>query len=301
MPVGWSDLETFLAMARGGTLATAAEALRIDASTVQRRIGKLEEALRVKLFLRSPRGFALTQTGQDLYAHALAMEEQANAAFRKVRSRDEQAVGVVRVSTVDDLASVCLPPIVASFHESHPSITVELEVRERFVDLEKAEVDVALRIAVRPPDGEVVVKRVGGVAGALHASRGYLDARGTPVKPEDLRAHSTVRGVGVSTELPPERLLERYGDPSKVALRSRSFLARASAVRAGVGIGFVPSFLATDETLVRLSFASSELDPALVGLFLVVHTDMRKNARVRAFVEHAFAALVAERSTFEAR
>src|SRR4051812_30776220 len=59
-PVDWADLELFLAVALGGSLARAASTLRVDPSTVHRRIASLEEALRTRLFVRSPRGYALT-------------------------------------------------------------------------------------------------------------------------------------------------------------------------------------------------------------------------------------------------
>ena len=96
-----------------------------------------------------------------------------------------------------------------------------------------------------------------------------------------------------------ERILERYGNRAKVAFRASSFYARVGAIRAGVGVGFAPLFLAAgDKTLVRLHVPFPE---TLRGadLLLVVHVDMRKNARVRAFAEHVFAALVAQRSVFE--
>lgn len=298
-PFDWSDLEIFLAAARGGTLASAAESLRVDASTVHRRIGKLETAMRAGLFVRSPRGYALTEAGQDLYAHALAMEEQATAAFRKVAARDEQPIGAVRVATVDDLAVHILPPIVATFRETNPNVTVVVDVRQSFVDLTKREADVALRIGMKPQDGDVVVRRVLFADIGLFASRVYSKKHGKPKTPEDLHDHALVRAEEDHRHLPMERVLERYGNPAKVAYRSSSFYARVGAIRAGVGVGFVPLFMAAgDETLERLHLAFPEA-PRGADLFLVIHVDMRKNARVRAFVEHTFAALVAQRSLFE--
>lgn len=298
-PYEWSDLEIFLATARSGTLAAAALALRVDASTVHRRIAKLEAAMRAGLFVRSPRGYALTETGQDLYTHALAMEEQAAAAFRKVVARDEQPIGTVRVATVDDMAIRILPPIIATFREKHPNVTVLVDVQRTFVDLAKHEADVALRLGVTPPEGDLVVRRVAVASIGLFASRAYLKKHGRPRTPEDLADHAIVRAEEALSHIPMERVLERYGNPARIALRANSFYARVAAIRAGVGIGYAPLFLtAGDRSLVRLHLALPE--PARgADLFLLVHTDTRKNARVRAFVEHAFAALVAKRSLFE--
>src|SRR3954453_1448629 len=120
-PLDWANLELFLAVARGGSLASAASILRVDASTVHRRIASLEEALRTRLFVRSPRGYALTNAGHDLLPYATAMDEQAAAARRKLAGRDEALPGTVPPSATNDEAAI-LPPIVASFRAKHPGV-----------------------------------------------------------------------------------------------------------------------------------------------------------------------------------
>ncbi|HWB81585.1 MAG TPA: LysR substrate-binding domain-containing protein [Nannocystaceae bacterium] len=299
-PWEWSDLETFLATARAGTLAAAAVELGVDASTVQRRIGKLETTMRVRLFSRSQRGYALTEAGQDLHVHALAMEEQAVTAWRKVGARDEQPIGTVRVATVDDFAVLILPAIVASFRERHPNVTVLVDVRTSFVDLARHEADVAIRFGIkRMLAGDVVARRVCGVAVDLCASRAYVKKHGAPATPEALAEHALVRGDAAFADTPMERILERHGSARNVALRANSFFARVAAIRAGVGIGFAPSFITTgDKTLQRLDLAFPEPQPA-ADLLVLVHVDMRKNARVRAFVDHVSTQLLAQRALFE--
>lgn len=298
-PYDWADLEIFLATARGGTLAAAAGALRLDASTVQRRVGKLEAAMRVKLFDRSPRGYALTEAGQDLYAHALAMEEQAAGAWRKVVARDERPVGTVRVATVDDFAVHVLPPIAASFREKHPNVSVVVDVGESLVDLGRRQADVAIRFGLARPEGDVVVRRVMSANVALFASRAYLKRHGRPKTAEDLKDHALVRAEEGLAQASMERLLARFGDPSRIAFRANSFYVRLAAIRAGIGVGFAPLFLVSgDKTVERLPIAFPEA-PSQADLLLLIHADMRRNARVRAFVEHAYAALVAQRALFE--
>src|SRR3954465_5645494 len=124
--VDWADLELFLAVARGGSLAAAASTLRVDASTVHRRIASLEEALRTRLFARSPRGYALTNAGLELLPYATAMDEQAAAAQRKPAGRAEALTGTVRPSAIGDVAAI-LSPIVASFRAKHPGVTVVVD------------------------------------------------------------------------------------------------------------------------------------------------------------------------------
>jgi DNA-binding transcriptional LysR family regulator len=298
MRFDWSELETFLATARGGTLAAAGKALRVDAATVQRRMGKLEASAGAKLFHRSPRGYALTEAGQDLMVHAQAMEEHALSAWRKVLARDEQPIGVVRVATVDDVAVHVVPEIVASFRESHPNIMVSVDVRTSFHDLARNEADVAFRIMTRAPEGDLIARKLVKTDAAIYASRGYLKEHGRPKTPDDLRAHDIVCADPMYAMLPQEKVIARYADPARIAFRSRSFLAMFAAVQAGIGIGFAPIFYADrDRTVVRLFTFPETLGQGT--LYLVSHVDTRTNARVRAYVEHAKAMIVAQRTRFE--
>lgn len=294
----WADLEIFLAVCRGGTLAAAAQILRVDASTVQRRIGKLEGGLRTRLFDRSQRGYSLTAAGDQLFTHVRGMEQEALAAQRKVVARDDSLEGTVRVATVDDLAIAVLSPILRSFRKQNPNVTIDMDIRTGFADLARRQADVAIRFGGRLPEAEVIAKRVSRIGVALYASRAYLKEHGRPARLEDLARHAIVRGDERMSGLPIEKLMDRYGDPANIAFRSNSFLVRLAAIRDGVGIGFLGCFMGERDTGVeRLPFRF----PDEAGyLWMLVHVDMRRNARVRAFVEHTRAAMLALRSSFEA-
>jgi DNA-binding transcriptional LysR family regulator len=297
-PFDWSDLEVFLALSRGGTLPAAATSLRVDASTVQRRVGKLEAALQTQLFDRSQRGYALTAAGEELLAHVREMEQQAIAAQRKVVARDHSVEGCVRVATVDDLAVAVLPPILRGFRRRHPKVTVEMDIRSDFADLARRQADVAIRFGARLPQADVIAKQVSRVDVALYASRAYLKEHGRPTHLEDLKRHAIVRGSEQMSGFVHEKLMDRHGDPESVALSSNSFLARLAAIREGMGIGFLGCFMGEREPrLERLPFRFPE---ASAYLWLVMHVDLKRNARVRAFVEHVYPAMLALRSSFEA-
>jgi DNA-binding transcriptional LysR family regulator len=292
----WADFELFLAVARGGTLAAAAAALRVDASTVHRRMASLEAALRSRLFARSPRGYALTNAGQELLPYATAMDEQAAEARRKLAARDEGLTGTVRLSAIDDLAAI-LSPIVGSFRRKHPGVSVAVDMRHAFADLARQQADVAVRVSARATQGDVLAKHVARLAHAFYASRAYLARHGRPARVEDLRDHAIVRADADPRPMPGEQTLDGYCSAERVAFRSDSFIARLAAVRDGLGIGVLGCFMGDREpSLVRLPFAVS--DPTL-NVWLLIHVDLRQNARVRAFSEHTHAALVAQRPLFE--
>jgi DNA-binding transcriptional LysR family regulator len=172
-----------------------------------------------------------------------------------------------------------------------------MDVRTGFADLARRQADVAIRFGGRLPEADLIAKQVARVDVALYASRAYLKEHGRPTRLEELNRHAIVRGNEQVSGLPHEKLMDRYGDPANFAFSSNSFLARLAAIREGMGIGFLGCFMGEREkTLERLPFRFPE---ASGYLWLVLHVDLKRNARVRAFVEHTYAAMVALRSSFE--
>ena len=107
-----------------------------------------------------------------------------------------------------------------------------------------------------------------------------------------------MRGDENMSQTPPERVVERHIDPTRVAYRSNSFFARLGAIQHGLGVGVLGYWVGErDATLERLPIRLPEIS---AWLWLLLHVDLRENARVRAFVEHTHAALVALRPPFEA-
>jgi DNA-binding transcriptional LysR family regulator len=285
----WDDLEIFLATARGGTLAAAARALGVNSSTIHRRVAALESDLNTRLFNRSQRGYELTAVGEDLLTHAASLEEQVLALSRKITGRDQTLEGLIRVSTVDDLANEVLTPIFQGFLAKHPQVRLEVTVVEIFADLARRQADVAIRFGGKPSKGDVVAKHVTKVAVGLYAGTSYLQNHDRITSVDDLARHMIVRGDQNFAAMPMEKLLDRHCKESQFVFRSGSMLTRQSAIRAGIGVGFLSRFMGDkDPSLVAMDIDTPDLS---AELWLLVHADLRRNARVRAFVDHTHAEL----------
>ena len=74
----WNDLKCFTVLAATGTLSAAARQLKVDHSTIARRIATLEQDLGARLFDRLPRGYALTPDGKRLVEQAMRVEEESS-------------------------------------------------------------------------------------------------------------------------------------------------------------------------------------------------------------------------------
>ena len=165
------------------------------------------------------------------------------------------------------------------------------------MDFARHQADVALPFGAKPLDRDLVAKPISRVGIALYASRSYLKERGRPTCLEDLREHNIVRGDVQVSGFVIEKAFDRYAEPSRLAFRNNSFLARLAAIRDGMGIGWLGCYMGEREkSLERLPFRFAD---ATRQLWLLVHHDLR-SARVRSFVQHVHAALVAQRPSFEA-
>jgi DNA-binding transcriptional LysR family regulator len=284
----WEHYRSFLTVLRHGSLSSAARALRLTQPTVGRHIDELEQKLRLPLFTRSQRGLAPTDTAAELRPHAEAMEAAAGALIRAASGTAEQARGVVRITASEIIGCEVLPPILTAFRERHPGIAVELVLSNRTEDLLKREADIAVRM-VRPTQSALVARHVGEVKLGLHAHRRYLAAHGYPRTIEELARHTVIGFDRESAVVHSLRELGMSLTRDLFALRSDSDLAQLAAIRAGFGIGACQiGLVRRDRQLVHVlpeSFAFR------LGIWIVMHGNLRSSRRMRLMFDHLAAGL----------
>lgn len=291
----WDDVRFFLAVARSGSLSAAARELGVEHTTVARRIQSLEDDLESRLFDRQPRGYALTQVGEELVAIAARAEDAVVALQRRAAGADQSLRGLIRLTTVGDLS----PPLceyLRTFYEQYPQIQLQMLTSDRVYRLTDREADVAIR-AHRPQEPDVVGVRLVDIAAAPYASRAYLKRHGRPRRLRDLARHAIIGLDGSKSHVSTVRWINENVPPEKVIFTSNSFDAQLAAIRAGFGIGFTNCWLGDpDRDLIRL------FRPMKVATFwLAYHRDLRATARIRAFVDHVRACFVENADLFEGR
>jgi LysR family transcriptional regulator, glycine cleavage system transcriptional activator len=137
-------LRAFESSARLGSFARAASELHVTPTAVSHQIKVLEQYLGCALFQRLPNGLKLTMRGQTLLPHVEAGFDQFEAAVRLVQDK-RSTPDVLVISALPSFTQEWLLPRLVDFRQRWPNIDVLLQTEYRMVDLEKENVDVAIR------------------------------------------------------------------------------------------------------------------------------------------------------------
>lgn len=183
------DLSLFVEVARATSFSRAAAKLGMPASTVSRRVAELERSLGLPLFVRTTRRVRLTEAGALLFARGQALVDAADEARQQVRGLAANPEGLLRVSLEADVGPTLVAPAVAAFLRRYPTVTIELDLSPRRVDLLAEGVDLAIRLGTLPDSG-LTVRRLALLRVGLFAAPGYLARAGTPAHPADLPAYA---------------------------------------------------------------------------------------------------------------
>ena len=188
-PVGAGYLRTFQTVAQMLSFRAASQALSLTQSAVSRQIQALEDEVGVPLFRRHTRAVELTGAGVQLLQALEPALERVDAAVRQIR----QSAGrrTVSISTWSSFASLWLIPRLADFHLTHPDIDVRINATDVPVDLETADVDVALRYAL-PAQVPARAEQLFGEQLTAVASPALLRQAGAIHRPSDLAHHALI-------------------------------------------------------------------------------------------------------------
>lgn len=285
LPLLWDDVRLFLALCRARTVGEAARALRVDASTVSRRLTALESALTTTLFDRNHEGITATKAAEDLLPMAEEMEAAMLRFAQAADGLEREVSGLVRVACPPDVANVVIAPLLRELFALHPALRVEIAPGEAVIDLTRREADLALR-TVRPVQGDLVVTRLTSVRWVLVASAELARELGT------LRAWKDAPWIGWGARLAalaPAKWLETHAPGVEPAVRSDSLMVQIAAANAGVGVVLIPEPSAQHYGLVPVKLAPALRAAAAEWptdeLFLVTLRALREVPRVRALWE----------------
>lgn len=290
----WETLRHALAVGNAGSIGGAARALGVNHTTVLRRLDALENQLGTRLFERQRNGYQPTEAGLALLEQARHMATRADEVERQVLGRDRELTGALRVTTAFVLMDHLLPHPLADFARAYPGIEVEVIENAFLADLSsrsadpahpglRQEADVALRLSRHVAD-YLVGRELGQTQCRIYA------LRGAPGLPQQLTRLDVLTAEapwvaferGASARVYDHWMREHLAR-ANVRVRVDIFNAMASMLGTGIGIGVLPTFMEHKHPeLVAVSEPIAELAQPV---WILTHPDLRRTARVRAFMQ----------------
>ncbi len=273
----WNDLQAFIVVAQAGQIARAAKKMGVDATTVGRRLRRLENQFGSTLFEQTREGQALTEAGEKLLASIEIMATAAEAA------QPDQVVGrglsgTLRISVSEGFGSWFLTRHVPEFVKRFPNLHLDLVASSGFLSPSKREADIAV-ILSRPKAGHVVAQKLASYNLRLYAGSAYLAQNGPPSTLNELGTEHHLIGYIPDLLYAPElNYLDDLVPGLKPNIRTSSILAQHRLISVGAGIGVLPCFIGDiDETLTPI-FPNSLIRRSF---WLVTHKDNQSLERIK--------------------
>ncbi|MGI9335830.1 MAG: LysR family transcriptional regulator [Gammaproteobacteria bacterium] len=268
--MNWHDLRFVLAAARSQTLAGAARELRVNESTVARRIAQAEHKLGARLFERTGGVLSPTEAGRLAVGSAERVEIEVQAIEVAIGDADRLAAGTVRITSVPLLVNRMLVPALPRLLDDHPDLRVELIAEPRDLSLMKGEADIALRLARPHKELRSLARRIGPLDYAVYAAS-HATAEPLP----------WITYEGGMTDLPQRAwIAERIArdEAGGSVLEVNDAEAILHGVKSGLGRSLLPVAVADREPgLVRVG----DDGPALSReLWLMAHPELRRLMRI---------------------
>lgn len=265
----------------------AANQQNISVAMASKLVSQLEEHLKTRLLQRTTRKIVPTEAGMLYYQRCQAILLDLSEADSSISNMATSLQGNLLISVPRDFGLLYISPNLSKFIELHPNLHVEIEFEDKRVDLVAEGYDLALRIGYMQ-DSSLVARKISSSPMHFVASPSYLEARGTPLTPDDLEYHQGLLYKSslnqVHWQSTKANQIQRYKIQSKVV--SNNGMALCEMTKAGLGISNSPGFF------VKEALASGELVEILseykqkpLDIYVVYPNRRHLPAKVRAFIE----------------
>lgn len=279
------EMEAFLSVVDQGGFTEAARKLGASKSAISKNISALENRLGVRLLTRTTRRVSPTEIGLAYYDKAVSVLAGADEADDMVTAMQDAPKGSIRISAPVSFGVAHLSEAVGAFLLKYPDVSINMVLDDRFVELVSEGFDLAIRIG-KLEDSSLRARRLADARVILVAAPAYLQKRGTPMKFDDLPAHTLLHYSIMSTGN-FWKLASPSGEERQVRVGGRLTVnngeALLKAAQAGLGIAQLPTFLChTARELVEV-LPGCVMAP--LGIYAVYPQGRYVQPKIRAFID----------------
>ncbi len=244
----WNDIRLLLVLQREGSLRATARQLKVDVSTISRRLSAAEAALKTRLFIRTTSGYQATAAGQTFLKSAQSIAEHIQQMLHSTQDSARSISGTVRITSVDFIFSLWLVERITHFKQQHPQLTLELLSNNRDLSFSQSEADIAIRLARPERDAALFMRKIGELGWAVY---GHADH--PPLSAAEWPKHAWLGYTDDLAHVPEMRWLEELKISQPAVLQSSHLETLIHACKHGVGLALLPCMIANEAGLKQLS------------------------------------------------
>jgi len=281
--LSWDDIKFFTIVANTPNLSAAAESLKVNQTTVSRRILKLEEHYQAPLFKRVGKDYILTNKGEGLLEIVNSLGAKFEMIHNFLADKKNELYGNILLTTTHSIHNLLLAPALAGFYKKYPNFKIDLDISEEFFNLYRREADAAIRVT---KEIEPFAKgtKIDHVKFALYATKKYMNGSRQASEAFFFEENNFITYNKKLSHLKSAKWLSEKVPANNVILKVSSILAAYSAVKGDVGIAMLPSFIGrSDKSLLELT----KLDKSLgVPVWIVAKKEIFDTEKIAIFTNY---------------
>ncbi|WP_296244213.1 MULTISPECIES: LysR family transcriptional regulator [unclassified Psychrobacter] len=280
-------MRAFVAVVTEGSFSKAATTMQLSPQLVSKYVAKLEEQLHTRLLNRTTRKVSTTEAGSQYFIHAQQILLSIDDMEAQLGGLQQLPKGILRISAPVSFALKHMAKLIADFQERYPSVTVDLQLSDRKVDIVEEGFDIALRIG-QLESSSLIAKKIAPIRVILCASPEYLKTYGTPKRLEELETHRYLHYsyMNIETKGQVFKYLKAKQLKESSIFRSNNGDVLVEAAIEGAGLVLQPTFIASNALQAgQLVIVLPEYEPSPLGLYAVyAHRKMLPH-KIRCFVD----------------
>jgi len=286
----FSELLIFAKVVEAGSFSAAAEQLGLAKSSVSKKVAALEARYNVRLIYRTTRQLSITEDGQALYERCQRLQEEFEETRAQLEQLPAEPRGKLRIGAPPLFTRTRLLPLITEFMQSYPELELGLQLADTYSDMIAEGFDALIRMGEQP-DSSMIAHRISELQPILCASPKYLEIRGTPKTPADLKQHDCLIWQRDQQGNTPQEWAfyhqqQRVLMPVYGIMSSNDTEALMHAATQSLGIALLPDFLVEEHinsgTLVAL-LPSYQHPP--VPIYLMYSHRKQLPAKLSVFVD----------------
>lgn len=282
--------ETFVEAVQAGSLSAAARKRHMSQPAASQQIAALEACFGTRLLHRDRNGVRMTEAGALVHESARLIIDEHKSLEGKLEALSGVVAGQLSITASLGLSQYVLADVIVQMARQYPELKINLHAHDRILDLEKENIDLALRFG-RLGDSGGYARKIAELEVVSVASPRYLDQLGRPAKPADLSRYDYIqyRGNDEQFDMLLERNRQKIQVPIKVGLTAQIPDLIFQALESHLGFATLPRFL------VEKRLENGELEIILpqwhrpaTELFLAYPANRRQSERALAFLAVLF-------------